>query len=647
MTSIGHQLVGLEGRLTAPPDPCAVTASFDAKVSQARLALINMPFAATTRPSIQCGLLKAILNRAGHQTDVFYFNLRLAAALGHELYSKLADNQWLSFLGDWLFGAAAFGPRQDELLYLQTSGAAGHQAHVGLNEAELIELRNRTLPALLDVWIGETDWSVYTAAGFSCTFDQNAASFAFARLLKERFPGLITVFGGANFDDDSAPEYLRKLDWIDYIVVGEGDQALPTLVQRLQEGLSGAGVAGVVARSNGHVCCTPAKIVPDLDSLPDPDYDDYFAALNSLGQRSVLGAASPQLPFQGARGCWWGQKHHCTFCGLNGSDIAFRSRNPRLVYDELRRQSARYRTLKFIATDNILDMKYIDTLFTWMRDSRHDYNLFYETKANLTRAQIRTLVQGGAKAIQAGVESLNTHVLRLMNKGTTMLLNLRLLKWARYYGLHVAWNLLTGFPGETLDDYQAQTALVPAITHLVPPNSVDGILLQKHSPYAEASSYCGGELRPAAGYEFVYPPRLELEEIAFYYDGGSPLTAESDIALYDLKQAVEKWRSLWKEGTRPVLVHQRAADWIRFEDRRDPERPKTTWLSAPYALAYECCSDTAQSPAATASRMRETSGRPTGEDEVARMLLEMKDSGLMAEENGHFLSLALPANAGW
>ena len=48
---------------------------------------------------------------------------------------------------------------------------------------------------------------------------------------------------------------------------------------------------------------------------------------------------------------------------------------------------------------------------------------------------------------------LSTHVLKLMRKGTSMLQNLRLLKWCRYYGIEVAWNLIWGFPGETEEDY--------------------------------------------------------------------------------------------------------------------------------------------------------------------------------------------------
>ncbi len=47
-----------------------------------RVALVNMPFAGANRPSIQCGLLKAGLVREGHEVDVHYLNLELAAEIG-------------------------------------------------------------------------------------------------------------------------------------------------------------------------------------------------------------------------------------------------------------------------------------------------------------------------------------------------------------------------------------------------------------------------------------------------------------------------------------------------------------------------------------------------------------------------------------
>ena len=32
---------------------------------------------------------------------------------------------------------------------------------------------------------------------------------------------------------------------------------------------------------------------------------------------------SPTLLIETSRGCWWGERNHCTFCGLNGSSMSF------------------------------------------------------------------------------------------------------------------------------------------------------------------------------------------------------------------------------------------------------------------------------------------------------------------------------------
>ena len=82
-----------------------------------RVALVNMPFAGANRPSIQCGLLKAGLVREGHEVDVHYLNLELAAEIGEVTYRRLADLRWDHLLGEWLFSAADFGPRDDEEAY--------------------------------------------------------------------------------------------------------------------------------------------------------------------------------------------------------------------------------------------------------------------------------------------------------------------------------------------------------------------------------------------------------------------------------------------------------------------------------------------------------------------------------------------------
>src|SRR5262249_1542590 len=150
-----------------------------------------------------------------------------------------------------------------------------------------------------------------------------------------------------------------------------------------------------------------APLAHDLDGLPDPDYDEYFETLFRIGRERVLGNSPPMLLFESARGCWWGEKHHCTFCGLNAAGMVFRSKSVERARDELRRLSSRYKVVNFEAVDNIMDSEYLEKLCRPLGDERLDYQIFYEVKSNLTPAQLRTMARAGVRTIQPGIESLS------------------------------------------------------------------------------------------------------------------------------------------------------------------------------------------------------------------------------------------------
>ncbi len=305
------------------------------------------------------------------------------------------------------------------------------------------------------------------------------------------------VFGGANFDGEMGKEYLRALSFIDYVVTGEGDQVFPALVDRVSRGESIAGLPGVLSRSGGGVVESgPAALIHDLNSLPDPNYDEYFETLFRLGRERVLGDSPPLLLFETARGCWWGEKQHCTFCGLNGNGMKFRSKTPEETRGQLRRLTQRYKIVNLEAVDNIMDHNYLDKLCLSLIEERSDYQIFYEVKSNLKQAQLRTMAQAGITSIQPGIESLSSHVLALMRKGVTMLQNVRLLKWAYYYGMRVGWNILTGFPGEVPDDYDRQLLILPLLRHLPPPSGSGRIWLERFSPYFFDDAFPTRNVRP-------------------------------------------------------------------------------------------------------------------------------------------------------
>lgn len=614
-----------------------------------RVALVNMPFGAAHRPSIQCGLLKAALTRVGYVVDVLYLNLELAAELGYEAYAKLADLRTELLLGEWLFSVAAFGERQDEDKYLAACpGLEDTCNQLGFDFDSLCRLRNETLPSLIERWATTTDWAAYAAVGFSSTFEQNVAALALARQIKERHPELITIFGGANFDGDMGPEYVRAFPWIDYAVVGEGDEALPALLKRISLGMSGAGLAGVVARvDDGLSHGGQAVLARNMDGLPDPDYDDYFATLGRLGRERVLGTALPLLLFESARGCWWGQKHHCTFCGLNANGMAFRSKSPERVRAELRRLSGRYQILNFEAVDNIVDMHYLEQLFRPLSETRCDYQIFYEVKANLTRQQLRTMARSGVTVIQPGIESLSTHILTLMRKGTTMLRNIRLLKWAHYYGLQVAWNLLTGFPGETLADYDSQVRLIPLLAHLPPPTGGGPIWLERFSPYFGDPSFPVHDVHPWEVYRLIYPEgQIDLKKIAYFFS-----YRMDDVLpqpeLRTLHVSLQEWRDRWNQPHRPMLVYQRAPDWLQVIDQRDPTTPRVHTFHGIDAAIYEFCGDTDRSATRVAGQLQQQYGAEIDIATVEGIMRRFCDTGLMIEEGGHYFSLAFPVNSNW
>ncbi len=605
----------------------------------ASIALINMPFAAPYRPSIQCGLLKSLLVEAGHHVEVFYLNLDLVPTLSPKVYLHIAEDTMRKLLGEWLFAEAAFGPRTNGVEHF-----APMLSRLGLGLEDVARLRREVLPAWIEKWSTAVEWSRFQIVGFSCTYQQTTAAIALARRIKAQ-SGAVTLFGGSAFDARSGREFVKHVAEIDYLLLGEADRTLPEFATRMARGEALDGIPGLLSRADLEGACAPEQFA-DLDSLPDPDYGDYFRALENNESKDVL-ARDVRIPFQSSRGCWWGQHHHCTFCGVPQDAMRYRRRSPDLVLAELNRQARRHRRTVFTATDNILDLDYLKDFFPQVAASRLDYTFFYETKANLKREQIRVLVDGGVRMIQPGIESLSTPVLRLMNKGTTMALNVRLLKWSQYYGLRVAWNVLTGFPGETLEDYTSQIRLAHLLRHLPPPTSVADFLLERSGTYPCQDNGYFRDVRPMGAYSLIYPPEMKVDELANCFETERVRDPRIPGALAELRAAVLEWKELWSQPKRPLLFYRRIADGIEIDDRRVPSHPQVQWLGGQEATLYELCSDTALTVTALAARLREVSGNAMPDSVLRAEIVKLAEMGLMIEDEGRLLSIALPVNRNW
>ena len=157
------------------------------------------------------------------------------------------------------------------------------------------------VPSFLSNCLQRISWGEYDIIGFSSKFEQNLASLSLARRVKESFPRLIIVFGGANCEGVMGLTLHRCFPFVDYVVTGEGDVAFPQLVQRLAKGESVDHLRGVVSRREGVSIDngSPEKIA-DLDALPFPNFDEYFDILEGTGAPF----ADRHVTVETARGCW-------------------------------------------------------------------------------------------------------------------------------------------------------------------------------------------------------------------------------------------------------------------------------------------------------------------------------------------------------
>jgi ribosomal peptide maturation radical SAM protein 1 len=545
-----------------------------------RVLLLSLPFGSLTRPSLALGLLAAHCRRLQINCDVRYLTLRFAELVGPMEYLWLTrEIPYEAFACDWLFTEALYGPRPEaDAAYVEE--VLGRIWHLRRDAVARIQrLRLAVEPFLLRC-IEEIDWSRYTLAGFTSMFQQNIASLALAARVKAAYPHLTIAFGGANWEDPMGEALQRRFPFVDLVFSGEADVSFPaTLAARRRERSDPAARAGTVA---------------DLDELPLPDFDAFFEQLRS---RPCFVDLTPQLLVETARGCWWGERSHCTFCGLNGSTMAFRSKSPQRVVEEFAYLRARHGVRGFWVVDDILDMRYFRTVLPMLEGERLDVELFWEVKANLSAKHVRALRAAGVRSIQPGIESLSDHVLALMQKGTTGLKNIELLKWCREYGVKPVWNLLYGFPGETEADYDETRALIEAIWHLDPPQACGRVRLDRFSPYHEDPEAFGMEnVRPKAPLSHIYPfPREDVMEIAYYFDfdyaDGRSANAPAGRAL----ELARSWMADAERGLLALTVVEDRTVHLADSRRRPGAASERIVLDGWRADVFLAC-DRAQSP---------------------------------------------------
>lgn len=513
-----------------------------------RVALVVMPMASLERPSLAAGLLQAALERRGLGCDTHYLNLLLGRMLDGQSYAQLANTLSSHVLaGEWAFSQAFYGTTFSDREAYTREVLDERCAFVPPEYRHAIWKLQELAPAFLRLAFESCDWSQYELVGFTSTFSQTMPSLCLARMIRERHPHVKLALGGANMEAGMGRQYIAHYGFLDYVSTGEADVSFPQLCENLREGKREV-PPGFLYREDGQVRSAPVATRPvQPEELPTPDYGDYFRALEGIPKDPRF---QPMLPVEGSRGCWWGEHSHCTFCGLNGETMAFRKKSWRRVVEETDALTERHGPLAFQFTDNILAMDFFEQLLPLWAARERKVPKFFEVKSNLKWRHIRLLKEAGVTSVQAGIESLSDGTLRLMRKGVSAAHNIALLRWCQEQGLELYWNLLYGFPGEDLADYERTAALLTKLIHLPPPGVCGEIRMDRFSPnHSQWKEQGFTRVEPAPAYRHIFPfSEASLRELAYYFVYEHPTHDEVHQRGEALNRFCHRWRTSAEQG---------------------------------------------------------------------------------------------------
>ena len=616
-----------------------------------KVLLVSPPFGLIEYPSLAVSLLKAEVERAGMACDVDYASIEFAKRVGFANYRNCYWSDPQLLISERIFAQVLFGDRipawgrfwqEVVMAYDAPMWARLRHPDEAASHGRAFSMLVDEAAAFVEDYSRRPELSDYDVIGFSTSYGQNLASLAIAERLKQLYPDTMVIFGGANCGGRMGQQLLLSFRFVDYVCTGDGDRSFPLFLSQLRDGQPVA-APGIFSQQDVRADELPPVapvLVHDLDDLPFPDFRDYFEAFHF--PEGEL-AETIAIPMETSRGCWWGEKHHCTFCGLNQDGMLYRSKSPERVGEEIRHLVTTYGIKKIMMVDNILRADFVKSLVPVLADNRVFDEIFFELKANMSRQDLEQLTRAGITHLQPGIESLSTRVLQLMDKGVDSFTNLEILKWSKELGIQVAWNLLCGFPGETQDDYDEIGELIPKIYHLMPAQGFSQITVDRFSPLFMDPERFETEIQPNRAYPYVYAlPGDEIENLAYWFshrNGAVDTSASLAVPAYARRahQAYLVWRRLYG---RVDFSYRQDGDRIRVRDTRPGAETEHRVLDALESRVFG-----ALERRQTLSSLRrllsdsDANGAPT-EAELEAVLDRFASLSYLHSERGKFLVLA-------
>jgi len=589
------------------------------------IALIAPPWPLFNRPSIQLAALAAFIrkNAPSHTIRAFHPYLSVAEAVGFGDYYAISQSGWAS---ESVCAGILFPEMSDrcERLFRASLRKRGGVPPLGPDPRSTRE----KVVQVLNAFIESVPWRRYGLVGISISINQLTAALYLARRIKELAPETPLAIGGPGCAGLTGPSLLSSFPEIDYVIHGEGELPLIGLIRRIAgEGL--AHPSGVSARGgNG----TPFSFsqVPDMDSLPCPDFDDFFQDLGLLPPGKGF---RPVLPVEMSRGCWWGR---CAFCNLNLQWSGYRMKSVERMTREIDTLSCRYGTIDFAFMDNALPRREAPRLFLETRKHGRDYRFFAELRAVYTREEWAEMARGGLREVQVGIEALSTSLLKRLGKGTRAMDNVAAMRHAEEHGIRLSGNLILHFPGSTEDEVRETLHVLRFVRPFRPLKAVSFWLGTGSAVERDPSRFKITKLTAHPSYADLFPMELasSISPFILSYQGDR---RRQQTLWKEVEKELARWQRDQKQtgAAGKLLTYRDGKEFIEIRQVLPDGRVLTHRLTGLSREIYLACLDI--------TPWEKVTGLAKGrrQHELDAFIADLVKKRLMFREGNEVLSLAI------
>lgn len=312
---------------------------------------------------------------------------------------------------------------------------------------ENITIREFTINNSEDYMFTELVAGNFHVVCFSCYIWNIQKTLHLCENLKKAQPNVRIVLGGPEVSYD-AGEILKANPFVDFILIGEGEENFPKLIKNLETQIDNGidiglkeeveAIDGIAYRKDNEIIVKPQLKLIDMEKIPYPYGSGY--------------EKDKVIYYEGTRGC----PYNCSYC-MSSIDKKVRS----IPLDRLKKEMKRF------LDENVKQVKFLDRTFNWDKERSDEIfafliendngstNFHFEICAdNLTEKTFEILKHGrkGLFQFEIGIQSTNQQTLDSVNRSSD---NVKLLdnvkKIINMKNIHTHVDLIAGLPFETYE----------------------------------------------------------------------------------------------------------------------------------------------------------------------------------------------------